>query len=268
MHQSRPASVWALAAAQHGVVARRQLIGLGLSARAIEHRQAIGRLHRIERGIYAVGRPELSRRGRWMAAVLSCGSKAALSHRSAAALWGFAGERPGRIDISVPFPSPRRRPGIQVHRRPGLSPADVTVEDGIALTRPVLTFIDLARHLETWDLERAINEADRLDVIDPESLLHALDEYTARPGVGALRKLLVSQVFRLTDSELERRFLRLVGQARAPLPETGVRLNGFKVDFFWPELGLWSRQTACATTERQPSNGGTASATRLIRRRA
>src|SRR5215212_6234096 len=118
-HQSRPASVWALAAAKHGVVTRRQLLDLDLSRRAIEHRLAIGRLHLIERGIYAVGRPELSRRGRWMTAILSCGSGATLSHRSAADLWGFSSERPGRIDVSVPFPSPRRRPGIHVHRRPG-----------------------------------------------------------------------------------------------------------------------------------------------------
>jgi very-short-patch-repair endonuclease/predicted transcriptional regulator of viral defense system len=237
-HQSRPSSVWALAASQHGVVARQQLIDLGMSQRAIEHRLAIGRLHRIERGVYAVGRPELSRRGKWMTAVLSCGSGAAISHRSAAALWGFGRERPGRIDVSVPFPSPRRRPGIHVHRRPGLSAADVTIEDGIALTRPVLTMIDLARHLEAKTLERAINEADRLDVIDPESLLDALDDYVARPGVGRLRELLGVQVFRLTDSELERRFLRLVRDAKLPLPQTGTRLNGFKVDFHWPGLGL------------------------------
>jgi very-short-patch-repair endonuclease len=236
--QSRANSVWALAAAQHGVVTRRQLIARGLSQRAIEHRLAVGRLHRIERGIYAVGRPELSRRGRWMMAVLSCGSGAALSHRSAAALWGFGSELPGRIEVSVPFPSPRRRHGIHVHRRPGLSAADVTVADGIALTRPVLTLIDLARCLEKRSLERAINEADRLDVMGPESLLRGLDDYTARPGVGTLRRLLIAQVFRLTDSELERRFLRLVNGAKLPLPDTGVRLNGVKVDFFWPQIGL------------------------------
>jgi very-short-patch-repair endonuclease len=220
------------------VVTRRQLLGLGLSARAIEHRLAIGRLHRVERGIYAVGRPDLSHQGRWMTAVLGCGSGAALSHRSAAALWGIGSERPGCVEVSVPFPSPRRRPGIHVYRRPGLKAADVTVEDGIAVTRAIPTLIDLARHLEAKPLERAINEADRLDLVDPESLLRALDGYPSRPGVGTLRRLLGAQVFRLTDSELERRFLRLVGRARLPLPRTGVRLNGFVVDFYWPALGL------------------------------
>src|SRR5258705_13201472 len=80
--------LWSLTQKQHGVVARRQLLALGLTADAIKHRLKRGRLHPVFRGVYAVGRPELSRHGRWMAAVLSCGRRAALSHESAAALWG------------------------------------------------------------------------------------------------------------------------------------------------------------------------------------
>jgi very-short-patch-repair endonuclease len=173
-----------------------------------------------------------------MAAVLSCGSRAVLSHGSAAALWGIGSERRGAIDVSVPFCHPRRRPGVLVHRRPKLQPRDVTVREGIPVTTVVRTLIDLATRLGPNALERAINEADRLDLIDPESLLAALDAYPGQPGVGRLKSLLGDRTFRLTESELERRFLPLAERAGLPVPLTGQHLNGFKVDFHWPDLRL------------------------------
>src|SRR5690242_17751529 len=105
-HQSA-ARVWELAAAQHGVVARRQLTELGFNRRAIEVRVANGRLHRVGREVFAVGRPQLARRGRWMAAVLSCGPGAVLSHGSAAALWELGTEK-HLVEVSVRTCNPRR----------------------------------------------------------------------------------------------------------------------------------------------------------------
>jgi very-short-patch-repair endonuclease len=219
------------------VIAWRQLIQLGMSGQAIQHRLAKGRLHRIERGVYAVGRRELSQHGRWMAAVLGGGQGAVLSHTSAAVLWGLV-KHSGRMEISVPVASGRRRPGVTVHRRPHLPQSELTTYQRIPVTTPVRTLIDIARGLGPARLERAINEADRLDLVDPERLLAALDGYAGQPGVRPLRALLGKRTFRLTDSELERRFLRIVAEAGLPMPETGRRLNGFKVDFFWPGLGL------------------------------
>lgn len=237
-HHSPARSVWKLARRQHGVVGHGQLRGLGFSGDAIRHRVERGRLHRIDVGVYAVGRRELSRHGRWMAAVLACGSRAALSHRSAAAMWGFGREREGEIEVSVPYTSPHRRPGITVHRRPKLREEDVTVRNGIPVTAPVRTLIDLAWKLDGKRLERAINEADRLDLVDPEALYLALDGYPGQRGVGVLREMLGHWFFRLTDSELERRFLRLAEEAGLGPPETGTLVNGFKVDFCWPRLRL------------------------------
>ncbi len=236
--QNLGGSAWSLARRQHGVVARRQLVALGLSGQAIQHRLDTGRLHRIERGIYAVGRPGLTRRGKWMAAVLGCGSRAVLSYGSAAALWGIGAERGGPVDVTIPLASPRRHPGVLVHRRPSLRSRDVTSHDGIPVTTPVRTLIDLATRLDSRALERAINEADRLELTDPEALFAALDAYPGQRGVGTLRALLGDRTFRLTDSELERRFLPLAARAGLPPPLTGRHLNGFKVDFYWPELRL------------------------------
>lgn len=230
---------WDLARRQHGVVARRQLIQLGMSQEAIGHRLGNGRLHRLDRGVYAVGRPELTQHGRWMAAVLGCGATALLSHTSAAALWGIRPHREDEpIHITVRFASPRERRGVAVHRRPKFSTTDLTVCDGIPVATPIRTMIDLATVLDPRRLERAVNEADRLDLVDPPTLLGALPDYPGQRGVGPLRALLADRVFRLTDSELERRFLHLVRRARLPVPLTRQRVNGYLVDFYWPRLGL------------------------------
>lgn len=173
-----------------------------------------------------------------MSAVLSAGPGAVLSHGSAAALWGFGGERNGRVEVSVPSGAGRRLRSIVIHRRPGLKPFDMTSYEGIPVTGIVRTLVDIAPRMGLSALERAIGEADRLERIDPETLLAALDGYANQNGVGKLRRLLTRRSFRLTDSELERRFLRLVEVAGLPVPETGVRVNGYKVDCYWPELGL------------------------------
>lgn len=227
-----------MAKEQHGVVARRQLLDLGLSAQAIQHRVSKGRLHRIHSGVYAVGRPDLTRHGRWMAAVLAGGPHAVLSHGSAGTLWGISAPLRSPIEISVRSSSAHRRPSLRINRRPGLSVSDIVRRDGIPVTGVVRTFLDLAMRLDGARLERAINEADRLDLINPEALGEALDRYPGQRGVGPLKAILGARAFRLTDSELERRFLRLVVAAQLPAPVTGVRLNGFTVDFYWPDLSL------------------------------
>ena len=198
----QPSSVraWALVEAQHGVVARRQLLELGFSPKAIKHRIATGRLRPVWRGVYAVGRPQLTRYGHWMAAVLACGAEAVLSHRSAAALWGFLQATRGPVDVSVPARLAPRYPGIRVHRRAGLRPSEVTRLHGIPVTTPACTLIDIAIGLGAKRLEAAVNEADKLDLIDPDRLRTALDGREGQHGVGPLRALLDRHTLTLTDS--------------------------------------------------------------------
>jgi very-short-patch-repair endonuclease len=237
MHSGSSRAVWELAERQHGVVARAQLLDLGFHPQAIKHRIAFGRLHPVRRGVYAVGRPQLTPQGRWMAAVLSCGPGAVLSDGSAAALWEIGGERPGLIEVSVPGGAFRRRGGVIAHRRT-LKPAEVTKRGGIPLTAPVRTLVDLAVRLGSGPLERAIREADKRDLTDPETLRSALADLRGQRGVGRLRTILDRHTFVLTDSELERRFLPIVRQAGLPPPQTQRVVNGFRVDFYWPESGL------------------------------
>jgi very-short-patch-repair endonuclease len=232
--------VWRLAAKQHGVVARAQLLELGVTPRAIQHRLDRRRLHLVRRCVYAIGHPQLTRHGRWMAAVLACGPDAVLSDASAAALWGISRKRSTegvRIEVTVQPGRFRRQPGIQVHRRK-LSSPDVLRRDGIPLTSPSQTLIHLAVRLTPTALAAMVNETDKLGLIDAEALRASLGRFSGQGGVGRLRSLLEKQTFTLTDSELERRFLPLVRRAGLPSPLTGKRVNGFKVDFYWPDLRL------------------------------
>jgi very-short-patch-repair endonuclease len=235
---SRARRAWALAKAQHGVIARFQLLALGYSADAVRHRVAIGRLHPVYRGVYAVGRADLTRKGEWMGAVLACRPTGALSHETAAALWGIRRERRRAIHISVIAGTDRRHRGVVVHRRSTLRPEDVTRRDRIPVTTPVLTLIDLATCLTAPALEAAINEADNQDLVSPPRLRKAIDACRGQQGVGALRAILDRATFVLTDSELERRFVPIAARAGLPRPETQRRVNGFRVDFLWADLGL------------------------------
>jgi very-short-patch-repair endonuclease len=230
--------LWALTQNQHGVVTKNQLLALGFSRNAIRHRLATGRLHPIWPGVYAVGRPQLSWHGMWMAAVLTCGPGAVLSHGSAAALWEINAPERRKVEVSVSVRSDPRRAGIVVHRRTILGPEDLTGRHGIPVTTPVCTLVDLATRLSRDRLEAAVNEADKRDLADPEALRAALDRLGKRPGAAVLRRTLDRLTFTLTESQLERRFLPLVRSAGLAQPQTGGRVNGFKVDFYWPDLGL------------------------------
>jgi very-short-patch-repair endonuclease len=230
-----PREVWALARRQHFVITRGQLLGLGLHPDAIKHRLATGRLHPMHAGVYAVGRRELSRLGELMAAVLACGEGTVISHGAAAELWGIRSR--GRVEVTVPPGRAPRRPGIAIHRA-ALAPEHRTRRHSIPITTPARTLVDLACYLERDSLERAMNEADRLDLIDPERLRQRLETLRGTRGVVKLRTLLDRQTFTLTDSALERRFKPLVRAAGLPEPLTQQWVNGYRVDFFWPELGL------------------------------
>lgn len=140
--------------------------------------------------------------------------------------------------ISVRRRCELRRPGVRFHGRPSLTLDDIVVRDDIPVTSPTQTLVDLGTELDAVALERAVNDADKRDLIDPEALREDLPRFGGQPGVRPLRHLLDKLFFRLSDSELEIYFRRIVKAAGLPMPLTKQRVNRFEVDFFWPELGL------------------------------
>jgi uncharacterized protein DUF559/putative AbiEi antitoxin of type IV toxin-antitoxin system len=243
---NRGRAAWEMARRQHGVVTRAGLLALGFGHRSIEHRIASGRLHPISPGVYAVGRRELTPYGRWMAAVLACedsdaptgGASAVLSHGSAAELWGIGKECERRIDVSVRRRTKIRRKGIKVRYRPSLDAGSLTRWRGIPVTTPVQTLIDLSTELNPLRLERVVNEADKLDLVDPETLRTALDGRKGEPGVKNLATLLDRHTFQLSDSDLEVLFRPLARAAAFPPPLTKHWVLGYEVDFFFPDHDL------------------------------
>lgn len=233
----RSSEIWGVALRQHGVVSRRQLLELGLNGDAIHHRCSTGRLHRLRRGVFVVGRPEVTRAGELMAAVLACGGGAVLSHLSAAEHYGIVVRRAGPFSITIPAAKRIRQQGIHVHRR-DLLPHEATTHRDIPVTAPICTMVDIASVLSVRALEAAVNAADKLDLVDPPALRLAMREMSPRAGKPKLARLLDRATFTLTDSELERRFLPLARAAGLPRPLTRHRLHGYRVDFYWPDLGL------------------------------
>jgi len=173
-----------------------------------------------------------------MAAVLACGHDAVLSHRSAAELWGIGREWEGRIDVSIRRRSKITRRGVLVRARPKLPETSVVRRYGIPVTTPTQTLIDVATELKPLRLERAVNQADVLDLVDPETLRRSLDAHGGMPGVKTLRTMLDRHTFRLSDSDLEVHFRPLALAAGFPLPLTKHWLLGYETDFFFPDHGL------------------------------
>ena len=166
-----------------------------------------------------------------MAAVLACGDRAALSHFSAAVLWGMLG---GGGKIHVTAPTGRRRPGLVVHRA-GLEEGEVAKRAGIPVTTPARTLIDLADVAPRRTLERAIDEAEylRLDCT-------GLQPRHGRRGSGRLSSVLAGHAAgsTRTRSELEEMFLALCDRHSLPRPEVNVHIEGYECDFVWLDQRL------------------------------
>jgi predicted transcriptional regulator of viral defense system len=186
----------------------------------VAKRAAQGRLHRVCKGVYAVGHGRLTREGQWLAAVLAYGPSAVLSHRSAAALWNLRRDNRAKTDVSLPSRSGRSRPGIDLHRSVTLSAADVTTQHGIPCATQARTLLDLAEVLNPRGLERAIEQAEVLRLFDLRAVEDVLARADGRRGAGVLRGVLADlQEPALTDTELEERSLTLCRAADLPNPE-------------------------------------------------
>lgn len=227
-----------LAERQYGVVSTPQLLAAGIGRSAIATRVRRDGLHRLHRGVYAVGHTALVPGAREMAAVLACGDGAAISHRSAAVLWGLVEEREGPIDVTVPR-SRGSRPGLRIHRSRSLTAESIRTLRGIPVTTVTRTLIDFAEAAPDRELERALDEATVQRLTTRATLIAAVGDNTGHRGAARIRKLLEhSDPPTLTRSEAEERFLSLVRMAELEAPEVNVRLHRHLVDFLWPRRRL------------------------------
>jgi very-short-patch-repair endonuclease len=234
--------IQALAARQHGLAARRQLLALGLGPDAIDHRLVSGRLVKIQRGVYAVGHAQLRREGGMLAVVLASGAAAVASHRSAAALWGLRSWSGAFVEVTAPGRGgTMKRRGRLVHRSLDLPRSEIAIERGVPTTTVARTLIDLAAVVPAHHLRRAVERAERTELFDLVAVRRVLDAHPGRPGRRALTALLAD--FRdhgdaHTRSDLEALLLQLCLDHGLPRPEVN-RYDGVREsDFRWPNHGL------------------------------
>lgn len=207
-----------IASRQHGVVATAQLRAAGVDKHGITYRVRTSRLHRVHRGVYAVGHSNLAFEGRCLAAALACGASAAVSNTSAAAIWRLLAKSEGPVEVTVGSGNGRKpQVGIVVHRSATLRSEDVVRRTGVPVTTPSRTLRDIRRSAPRSLYLRAVRRALDLRLISRSEV----DEHSA-----------------VTRSVLERRFMALCRRHRIPAPVVNAQVGGFEVDFLWIDHAL------------------------------
>jgi hypothetical protein len=247
-----------LAATQHGVVSRRQLELLGYSSAAIGRAIDAHRLHRLDRGAYAVGHPAVSRHGRCLAAVLAAGEHAVLSHGSAAWLWGLLTTFPSRPHVTTPRRG-HRKGTARLHHSTVFEERDLAVHEGIPTTAVPRTLLDFAANARGRFLGNAVERAERLALLD----IAAIDDLLRRCGRHRGRRKLrdALEIYRdpaFSRSRSERLFIALVKAAGLPRPAINTVVVGHEIDAYWErerfavEVDGWQWHRTRAAFENDP----------------
>jgi predicted transcriptional regulator of viral defense system len=223
-----------LAAKQHGVVATRQLDAVGLGRNAVAQAAKSGRLHRVHRGVYAVGHRRLTWHGRCMAAVLAAYPSVA-SHLSAAWLWDLLRSRPGTVHVTCRMTRHSKRPFVT--HTADLAPQDLARRDGIPVTSLARTILDLAADSSPRAVARHLESAHEAKLFDLGAMVDLLDRTRGHRGNAKVRAALhiYEEQTAFTRSGLERRFLGLVTAAGLPPPAMNAFVAGYEIDAYWEE---------------------------------
>lgn len=247
--RSRPAAAsdvrtpWEICATvagrQKGVVSSAQLVAAGVPERTVKRWVTRGLLHRLHRGVYAVGHAALAFGASEQAALLASGPGAVISHGSAAFLWGVREGAPPVVEVTIPGRQRRPRAGLRAHRTRAIDPRDIRRRHGLPITSPALTIIDLAAAASFGELDRLIAEARVKKLIRPGELEAAAQRAGQRRGAARTRAYLAAEREPgVTRSDAERILRSLLREARLRQPQTNIRLGGLEVDFLWEEEKL------------------------------
>jgi len=215
----------------------------GYSLRQVQHRRETGCWEQMHDGVYRVAGVPPSWEQRVLAACLAAGPGAVASHRSAARIWRIDESHRPVVELSVPSGRQPRLDGVIVHRSGDLGPGVSTIRDGIPVTTPVRTLLDLGGVQGARAVERSLEVALGRRLVTLEGLRTTLDSVArrGRRGVGVLRMLLDkrSEGDDLSESVLEARMLGLCREQGLPAPicqhevHHRTRFVG-RVDFAYP----------------------------------
>jgi very-short-patch-repair endonuclease len=233
------AAVAWVASRQLALITVPQLHIAGVARGGVRRRRENGSLHPMYRGVYLVGHPIPPPGALELGAVLTCGQRTLVSHRSAAGLWGFAKPPVGDVEVTVIARGCRSRAGLRVHQVETLAAADRAECRGIPITAPARSVIDYAATASAAEAERAIAEAFALKLLTEPQLHAAIDRAPHRAGVAIVRAILGQPGGpSRTRSGGEGAMLRLIRAAGLPAPRTNYSVAGFTADFCWPDVRL------------------------------
>jgi very-short-patch-repair endonuclease len=224
------------AASQHAVASRAQLLTAGISGGAIKHCLETGRWRAMHRGVYLLGPVPLTRSPE-MAAALAGGPDAYVSHEHGGHLHGFMPPPLERdpIHVTVVGRDPGPKPGLEIHRVRALGWDETDEVEGIPVTSPARTLVDLAASRSERELEELLAEAYVRTPLSRRQILRLLERYPRRHGRKTLAKLVdPRRVPARIRSQAERMFLALIRRAGLPRPLVNTPVCGFEVDFLWP----------------------------------
>jgi predicted transcriptional regulator of viral defense system/very-short-patch-repair endonuclease len=235
-----------LAREQHGVVSARQLEAMGVPRRTVTHWVDAGRLHRLHRGVYAVGHTSLTWDGHCMAAVLARPGAVA-SHKTAAWIHGLLRFRPESFHLTAPTRQKAKREFVVHFAR--LRPEDRAGVEGIPVTSVARTMLDLAPSEPTGRLHQMMERAEDHKTFDLRRFDRLLARAGGHPGRVKLRNALdtFKPEVAVLRSGLEKRFLRLVLAAGLPRPATNVFVAGYELDAYWEDEAFAVELDAYAT---------------------
>ena len=229
------------ASEQWGVVSASELQAFGLSRDAIAGRARAGHLHRLFRGVYAVGHPNPPWEGHLLAAVKACGPSAFLSHYSSNELWGFVDRLERMPDVTVIGKGTRSHRGIRIHRASRIDPIDIREHDGIPVSSPPRALLELAATVDPRRVRAAVRRALGLGKVTIPQLGLVLDRYRGARGCKVLRDAVVSGAAP-TRSDAESDVLDVVLEAGFAHPDVNrpLLMSGRRLvpDLRWPAQRL------------------------------
>jgi very-short-patch-repair endonuclease len=234
MEESPDRAIARFAARHRTLVGWDQLLAFGLGPDAIAYRNRTGRLTLVFHRVYSVVSGELPPLGREQAALLRCGRHAFLSHRTAAFVLGLVKTPPPSVEVSVVGRHCKPCEGLKIHRIQAIDRWEVKRHDGLWVSTPARAVLELAATATADELTRAIDEGLAQRRFTPHELRAVLARNRPCRGAARLDAILGDETSTsVSRSRTEKRLLKLLRDARLPLPETNFPFGGFELDFFW-----------------------------------
>lgn len=231
---SRDKAVTQIAGGQRNLIGTEQLFECGLGKDAVARRVRAGWLRLVFQGVYSVGSGELPPLALEFGALMSCGKGALVSHRSAAFVWGMRKNPPPEVEVSVVGLGCRSRKGMRLHRIRALDKRDLRRHEGLWVSSPARVVLEIAAVGSRDELVDVIDQGLALRRFTARDLKDVLARNRGRRGAARMAEILGDETaMAISRSRAEKALLRLIRDARLPMPETNVKFGRFEADFVW-----------------------------------